>query len=540
MNNADDSAPVSPEAPVGSEVSIQAAPPTEVPAPEASTVAEDPASPAAGGAKTAAVWTVVGFVVMQVMRFGSNIILARLLVPEIFGLMALVMAFIQGLHLFSDVGLAQGITQSKRGDDRDFLDTAWTIKVMRGFVLWITAWSIAWPVSVFYHPLLLWLLPIVGFNAVIDGFSSTAIMTLGRRLYRGRLMLMEITTYALSQGMVIAWAFHWQSVWPLVFGNTFATSIYVAMSFFLIPGERNRFRWDRSAVAELLHFGKWIYLSTAFTFFAGQADRLVVGKLSLALLGVYHFGAMLASMPALLMYAFQSQLLFPLYSRYHQNNWNMREVYTRFHLVSAGLTGFLISGLIASGPTLVRVLYDSRYFQAGWILQILAIGAWFQALEAADGAVLWALGKPQTSALSNAAKVVALAIFASLGFWLGDLLGGQEASMVGLILGFVAGDLVRYLVTIRVVHAEGMPCLRFDGELSVLIAASSLMTLYVAPILCPYRELAEGQKRDWANDLVRLVIEGALVLVPWLLAAFAAWRLGMFHKPTAPESKVAS
>src|ERR687885_208624 len=103
------------------------------------------------------VWTIAGYGASQVLRLGSNIILTRLLLPEFFGLMNLVNVFIIGLHLFSDVGLGPSVVQNKRGDDPDFLNTAWTIQVGRGIILWICSLILAWPVSQFYNePQLLW------------------------------------------------------------------------------------------------------------------------------------------------------------------------------------------------------------------------------------------------------------------------------------------------------------------------------------------------------------------------------------------------
>ena len=89
--------------------------------------------------------TVGGFGAAQVMRLASNLILTRLLFPEAFGLMALVSVFMMGLQQFSDVGVTPAILQSRRGDERDFLNTAWTIQAVRGAGLWLLACALAWP-----------------------------------------------------------------------------------------------------------------------------------------------------------------------------------------------------------------------------------------------------------------------------------------------------------------------------------------------------------------------------------------------------------
>lgn len=76
------------------------------------------------------------YVFAQFARLLSNLVLTRLLYPEAFGVMALVMVVLVGLQMFSDVGIGPAISRSARGDDPDFLNTAWTLNVFRGAGLW--------------------------------------------------------------------------------------------------------------------------------------------------------------------------------------------------------------------------------------------------------------------------------------------------------------------------------------------------------------------------------------------------------------------
>src|ERR1700677_5161062 len=106
------------------------------------------------------------------MRFVGSIILTRLFAPELFGLMTLLTTIIVGLTLFSHIGLEDSVIQNLRGDEEPFLNTVWTIQVLRGIGLWLVMMIVAWPVAHFYDQRLLWLLPFVGFASVISGFSS--------------------------------------------------------------------------------------------------------------------------------------------------------------------------------------------------------------------------------------------------------------------------------------------------------------------------------------------------------------------------------
>ena len=137
-----------------------------------------------------AVWTIGSYGLSLVLRLGSNLILTRLLVPEMFGLMSLVYVFIMALNLFSDLGIGQSLIQNKRGDEPDFINTAWTLQVYRGLILWFCMLLLAWPVSQLYQkPECLWLIPVVGFGTVISGFNSTSLFTLNRNMAFGKLAI---------------------------------------------------------------------------------------------------------------------------------------------------------------------------------------------------------------------------------------------------------------------------------------------------------------------------------------------------------------
>ena len=141
----------------------------------------------------------------QALRLLGNLALTRILFPEAFGLMALVNVVTVGLSMFSDVGIGPSIAQNPRGDDRDFLNTAWTIQVIRGFCLWGGTLILAWPLAQFYgEPALAWYLPISGVSLAIAGFNPTRIETAHRHLALERLTLLDLLSQFLgSLAMVL-------------------------------------------------------------------------------------------------------------------------------------------------------------------------------------------------------------------------------------------------------------------------------------------------------------------------------------------------
>lgn len=263
------------------------------------------------------IWTVFGYGASQILRFGGNLILTRLLLPEYFGLMALVNIPIIGLQLFSDVGIVPSIVQNQRGDDPAFYNTAWTLQILRGFGLWLFCLAIAAPVAQFYHePRLLCLIPVVGFTTVLNGFESTAVATLRRHVDLARTIKFDALMQAAALGLMLLWAWISPTIWALVVGNLLATLLRTARSFWLIPGYKNQLNWERAALADLFSFGKWIFVSTALTFLATQMDRLMLGKLvSVELLGVYAIAFTLSDILRQIIGALGSKVVFPVIAR---------------------------------------------------------------------------------------------------------------------------------------------------------------------------------------------------------------------------------
>src|SRR5215470_3170600 len=97
---------------------------------------------------SASVWSLSGYAVSQALRFGTNLVMTRLLVPEMFGVMAIATIVMVGLAMFSDLGVRQNIVQSRRGDDPAFLNTAWSVQIIRGVLLWVATVLVALLVAI--------------------------------------------------------------------------------------------------------------------------------------------------------------------------------------------------------------------------------------------------------------------------------------------------------------------------------------------------------------------------------------------------------
>lgn len=413
------------------------------------------------------IWTGGGFAASQLLRIGSNLILTRLLAPEAFGLMALVSMAMTGLQLFSDFGVRDALIRNQRAEEPEFYSTAWTIQVIRGMVLAVAAVAIAGPVSLAYEqPELSGMLKVMAIALTVDGFVSIgthlemrAMRMRGVVIYRLAAQIMTLTATALL-------AYWLRSVWALVVGAVLGNVIGVALSYLLLPRYPQRLMLDYGAAAEILRFGKWIFVATILTF-AGQGgatalqgllvplDTLafisIAGNLSLVLAGVVMHLTSSVGFSAIAQAMRDSR---------ERGVRGVRKIGTVVAVVSTA--GALALALIAR--PVIDLIYDPRYADVGLYLQFMALGVGMANLSLIYGSALLALGESRTYAAFRGVDAAARLSLTYLGFRVGG--------PVGLTVGLGAGSVVTLAVALAIAARGGYANLKIDlAAAAALIAA---------------------------------------------------------------------
>ncbi len=388
----------------------------------------------------ASAWTIGGFGFKQVLRLGSNLILTRLLVPEVFGLMLVVNVVLNGLRMFSELGIGLSIIRDRRGDDPAYLRTAWTLQVLRGAGLCLVASLLAYPLSRIYgEGVFLLLVPVASLGAVVSGFDSTALYTLNRRLALGRLTVLDLGTRGLGDGLKIVVAFFNPTVWALVVGALAESVCRTIGSHFLDRSHRDGFGWDRDALRSLVKFGQWIFLNTALVFLAMNSDKLILGKLlSVKTLGVLSIAIMFTEMPMGLLGQLRVKVIFPAISHWT----TLPRAELRGKLLRARRPAILIAALglaayVSLGDMVIRFLYRTDYWDAAWMLPILAVGLWPRVLMATIAPALLSVGRPQYHPIGTGARLLVIVVGVPAGYYLGGT--------VGALIAVALGDLPNYL-----------------------------------------------------------------------------------------------
>jgi O-antigen/teichoic acid export membrane protein len=407
------------------------------------------------------------------LRVLSSVVLARLFSPEFFGLMTLLTTVLIGLNLFSHIGLGDSVIQSPRGDEPLFLNTAWTLQVLRGGGLWVMTILLAWPVASFYHePRMSALFPVLGFGCVIAGFASTSLLKLARHLGVGKTSSLELLGQFVNFVVTVIWALFDPSLWALVGGRIAAELVRTVISHFIIPDLRPRFVLDKQCVRSLLHFGKWILIGTALTFLATQSDRLILGKLiSIEALGVYGIAFNLSDMPRQIIAMFSTRVGYPFIARFAQQP---REEYRstmlkyRLPVLAAGGLGLVL--IICVGDQLVLHLYDRRYHEAAWMVGVLAAGLWHTMLYSTLGSAILALSKAHYNAAANLVFCISLFILIPVGFHLFGMLGAVTAVAVGDLPVYFVVQYAAYRERVGTILQDAYMTVAFIGTLAGALA----------------------------------------------------------------------
>lgn len=355
-------------------------------------------------------WVAAPFAIQQVVRLATNIVLAYMLAPEIFGLMLLVNTLRTGTELLSDIGISQSVVRSPRGDERAFLDTAWTLQVLRGTLLTMIAASAAFPISLAYdRPDLTLIILAVSPIFFLTGIHSPGLFVLQRKLQLKRRAFYDVGCTLFQCASTIALAAIIPSVWALVWGLMLSGLFATAMTYVISKGDWPRFAWHREHFREIFHFGKWIFFSTIAYFAATSTDRIYfVAVLPLALVGVYSVARTFADALGQLAQRAGAFVVFPRLAAMGDERGEAAERLRskRFRVLALAAAATALA--IAGSDQFILLIYDSRYHAAAFMLPILLMGTWFGVLNAFADAMLMGCGKPARTAQGNAVKFAVL------------------------------------------------------------------------------------------------------------------------------------
>jgi len=397
----------------------------------------------------------------QGVRLASNLVVSRLVAPDVFGLMAIVVTILAGLKMFSDVGLEAYVMRSKDYRDKTVLDTVWSMQLIRGILLSTIVMIIAIflgylqpqesteTTGVFSNPVLPQVLMFIAIQPLFYGLRPLAALVFGRELQRTRIELVQFISQVTGASFTVIWALYSPSVWALAYGMVVTGAMNLTLSYLLFD-LRHKFTWNKEIVSKVYHFGKWIVLSTALTYLSLYADRIFLGfKVSAEELGFYSIAVLLTGFLTTLINKSSGQILLPVFSnKREKSNLGLRASYYRVRLMQDVLVGtaIILTSLLAD--TIISVLYDERYKDVALFLKLVVIIAAPYSIRQASKVLLVALGQTKVQLQATIVNVVALALFIPILF--------EFYAVPGLIYAFIISSFLALIPQIIAMRKQNM------------------------------------------------------------------------------------
>lgn len=246
---------------------------------------------------------------------------------------------------------------------------------------------------------------------------------------------------------MITWALVSPTVWALVAGGLVTPTLIMILSHVVLPRHACRLRLERTSVSEIFLFGRWISLSSVLSFLGSMGDRLIFGKLfPIDFLGIYSIASRLERTPETLIQDIGKRVVFPALSQANRDASASLDNNSHITRLYIGIFGALAAAfLAASGSEIIAILYDERYREAGWILEILSIQVALVALETSGRNVLLAIGDTKSIFWVSAYRCVwILLVVAPLAYYL----GAYEA-VIGVVCMGVGSVILMNMILVR-------------------------------------------------------------------------------------------
>lgn len=364
----------------------------------------------------------------------STLVLARVLTPADFGLVAMGMAVVAMLELMGAFGFETALIQRQNTDRRHY-DTAWTFNVIFGVVVATMLLILATSAAKFYRePRLELMLPALAVGALLGGLENIGTVAFRKELDFGKEFKFLLAKRLAGFAVTISLAIIFRSFWALIAGTVTGKLIGVFISYRLHP---YRPRFTLAARSDLLHFSKWIFISNMIQFLHSRSTDFILGRtVGSHGLGVYNIASQIAAMPSTEMIAPLNRAVYPAYARLAANR---DQLWARFLEVFGiiSLLAFPVAvGLYCLSDLVVSLLLGDKWYDAVPIMQIAGLSGLLSALQGNLYLVIVAMGKPKANTMLSAALLVVTlpgVIYASL---LYGVIGAAYAHFLASLLGF--------------------------------------------------------------------------------------------------------
>ena len=382
----------------------------------------------------AAVWSVGLRFAIKCLALVNTVVLARLLAPEDFGLVAIVMSIYLLIDIFQSFGFDVVLIQ-KQNASSEVYDTAWTIQVIFGFVTGGVMIVAAPFIAEFYgDPRLQAIAMITSVFFVFDGLKNIGLVNFRKELDFKKEFAYQSSVKIFSVAVTIAVAAYMRNYWALLIGM-FCTRLFgLGFSYYM---SLYRPRLTLQKWRDIIGFSSWLFINAFMQFLVRNASNLTVGKLvGVSGSGIYTYSNEFAELPSGTLVAAVNRATFPGYSKVSHDAHKLRDLYVRAMagIASIGIPASVFMSVYA--PEFVPVLLGAKWTEAIPVIQILGLAYAFVSVNTNVGYIFHSVGKPHVPTLANVFRSVVLLSLLALLVPTHGIIGAAYAFLVLVLIMF--------------------------------------------------------------------------------------------------------
>lgn len=385
------------------------------------------------------IWVGASNAIGSLLNIVRSIVLARLLSPEMFGLMGLAGIAIRMLETVTRPGVAQALIARQKAFE-EAAATAFTMLMLRGFLLAaLLAIAAPWAAAFYEARELEQILQVLAAVFVIGGLANIRTIAHQKELDFRTLTYLSLSTNVFGTLATIATAFWLRSVWALVIGQLVTTSLNALLSYVFVSG-RLRLAWDQEVVRELLAYGKFITGSSIVIFLATEMDSAVIGKvLGIEQLGFYALAFTIANIPTANLSKIAAGILMPAYSKLQADRPALQRAFLRTQAMVMLVVLPASIGIVLAAEPLIVVVYGEKWLPATLPLQLLAVFGLVRSLAAFNGYLFEGMSRPKIAFQLGVLRllVVAPLIVPATAYW--GLAGAAATVTLGIVVQWLGG-----------------------------------------------------------------------------------------------------
>ena len=423
-----------------------------------------------------AYWTGTSSVVVTVVQFAQLAVLARLLVPEDFGLMAMLMIVVGLAQAFADMGISNAIIHRQDTTDEQLYSLYW-LNILAGIVLFfLLLAAVPTIVVLFAEPRLAELIPVIALIFLIAPFGQMYQSLLQKNLRFRELAVSEIFAATFSATVAITAAATGQGIYALIFWQlSIIACRTVVMIGFGWSEWRPSWHFRYGDLEGYISFGLFQMGERSISFLGQRVDQFLIGTLLGAqALGYYHLAFNLVILPILRINPVLTRVAFPLFARVQDNTEKLRHGYMMMQRVLAAVNFPLLFGLAAVAPVLIPLVLGEQWASSIVLVQILAGVAILRSAVNPVGSLLLAKGRADLGFYWNLSVGLTQVPAIYVGVTTAGTLGVAVASLLMQVAYFGGG----YLFLVRRLLG---PCLRsYLAALWPAALTAGVMALAVA------------------------------------------------------------